>query len=250
MWERIRLARTYAQLTQEQLGEDVGVSKSAVAQWETKDPAKRTQPTLDNLKAISARTGAPVSWLMDDQVEIDPHWRERLKSMESREVGNVVAFSRPPGAAPRAVAEPPSEYAVPVPAGRLIPVVGHAKLGDNAHFVELEYPAGHGDGYIDMPSNDPNAYALRCDGDSMTPRIKHGEFVVIEPNRTIAAGDEVLVKAIDGRVMVKEFLYRREGRVHLLSVNEEHRPIVLEQSQVEAMHFVAAIVKTARWVQP
>ena len=50
---------------------------------------------------------------------------------------------------------------IPIRAGRRIPVVGHARLGDNGHFVELEHPVGHGDGYIDLPTADPNAYALR-----------------------------------------------------------------------------------------
>ncbi|MEN9316499.1 MAG: hypothetical protein RIS35_2892, partial [Pseudomonadota bacterium] len=66
----------------------------------------------------------------------------------------------------------------PYPSGNRIPVVGTAQLGDNGHFVELEYPVGHGDGYVDIASRDPNAYALRCRGDSMKPRIQAGEFVV------------------------------------------------------------------------
>lgn len=132
--------------------------------------------------------------------------------------------------------------------GNRIPVVGSARLGDNGTFVELEYPVGHGDGHINLPSDDSNAYALRCVGDSMTPRIRNGEFVVVEPNREVSNGDEVLVKATGGRVMVKTFLYRRDGRVHLLSVNEAHPPLAIDESEVEAMHYVAAIVKPTRWV--
>lgn len=133
-----------------------------------------------------------------------------------------------------------------IPAGR-VPVVGHARLGDNGHFVELQYPVGHGDGFLDMPSNDENAYAVRCEGDSMTPRIRAGEFVLIEPNHPVSNGDEVLVKARDGRVMVKQFLYRRDGAIRLLSVNEAHSPITLQEDEVVAMHYVAAIVKSVKW---
>lgn len=129
-----------------------------------------------------------------------------------------------------------------------IPVVGGARLGDNGHFVELEYPAGHGDGYIDIPSSDPNAYALRCEGDSMSPRIKHGEFVIVEPGHAVVAGDEVVVKASDGRVMVKTFLYRRDGRVHLDSVNEAHPRVAIDEAQIDALHYVGAIAKASRWV--
>jgi len=134
----------------------------------------------------------------------------------------------------------------PYPSGKRIPVVGSAQLGDNGHFVELEYPVGYGDGWVDVLSTDPNAYALRCRGDSMRPRIRDGEYIVAEPNREVAPGDQVVVKARDGRVMVKTYLYRRDGRIHLQSVNESHPSIVLLPDEVEAMHCVTNI--TTRYV--
>lgn len=123
-----------------------------------------------------------------------------------------------------------------------IPVVGTAQLGDNGYWAELEYPVGHGDGYISWPSRSGNAYALRCRGDSMKPRIKSGEYVIVAPDKPISPGDEVLVKARDGRVMVKELLYVREGIVHLNSVNVMHERIQIPRSDIEAMHYVAGVV--------
>lgn len=137
---------------------------------------------------------------------------------------------------------------IPLPPGRRIPVVGTAQLGDNGHWAELDYPVGHGDGYLDFPSRDKDAYGVRCKGDSMLPRIKDGEFVVIEPNRKVDHGDEVLVKAKDGRVMVKIFLYAAQGRTHFMSVNEAHAPIAIDSDQIERLHFVAAIVKPSMWL--
>lgn len=131
----------------------------------------------------------------------------------------------------------------------LVPVVGSAQLGDNGHWSELEYPVGHGDGYISYPTKDPNAYALRCYGDSMKPRIKEGEFVIVEPNSEPQNGDEVLVRTTDDRVMVKTLLYKRDGRVHLLSINEAHPPQSIALQDVEKIHPIAAIVKKALWVK-
>ncbi len=136
---------------------------------------------------------------------------------------------------------------IPITKWRAIPVVGRAQLGDNGHWADLEYPVGHGDGYIDFPTQDPNAYALKCEGDSMRPRIKAGEFVVIEPNQPIEPGDEVLVKSKDGRVMVKEFLYKRGGRTHLISANDAHKPIAFADDEIEKMHFVRAICRPSSW---
>lgn len=132
--------------------------------------------------------------------------------------------------------------------GRL-PVIGAAKLGDNGHFCELEYPVGHGDGFIEWPSRDENAYCLRCTGESMKPRIRHGEFVVIEPNHECVPGDEVLVVANDGRVMIKLLGYIRDGMLHLDSVNELHPRISILMTEVSKLQYVAGIAKAALWNQ-
>lgn len=136
---------------------------------------------------------------------------------------------------------------VPITNWKAIPVVGMAQLGDNGYWADLEYPVGHGEGFVTFPTNDPDAYALKCEGDSMRPRIKAGEFVVIEPNHEPEPGDEVLVKSVDGRVMVKEFLYRRDGRTHLISTNDAHPPVAFTDAEIEKMHFVAGIAKRAMW---
>lgn len=126
-----------------------------------------------------------------------------------------------------------------------VPVVGTAQLGDHGYWHELDYPPGHGDGFVSYPSRDPNTYALRVKGDSMRPRIKPGEFVIIEPNSPPQTGDEVLVQTKDGRSMIKQLGARRNGLVELLSVNEQdHRPITIETSDILRMHPVAAIVKS------
>ncbi|MFM0218250.1 S24 family peptidase [Paraburkholderia caledonica] len=130
---------------------------------------------------------------------------------------------------------------------RGVPVLGFAQLGDNGHFVDIEYPVGYGDGFVAAPTQDKDAYALRCVGDSMRPRIKDREFVVVEPNHVVEPGDEVLVKSKDGRVMVKEFLYERHGRVHLISVNETHAPIAIDKDNIEKMHYVGWIAKPSAW---
>lgn len=130
-----------------------------------------------------------------------------------------------------------------------IPVVGRAKLGDeNCFFSDLEYPVGNGDGFIQWPTKDQNAYALLCIGDSMNPRIKHGEFVVIEPNREVHPGDEVVVKDANDRVMVKQFAYQRSGLNYFVSVNENYAPFSLDPSEIKLMHYVAGIAKPSLWI--
>jgi phage repressor protein C with HTH and peptisase S24 domain len=127
-----------------------------------------------------------------------------------------------------------------------VPVVGSAQLGEG-YRAELEYPVGHGDGYINYSTKDKGAYALRCKGDSMRPRIRDGEFVVILPSHPINPNDEVLIKCIKGRVMVKTFKKVTKELVYLESINENFPEITIPINDIESMQYVAAIVKKAEW---
>ena len=136
---------------------------------------------------------------------------------------------------------------IPIIKAKNVPVVGKAQLGDNGHWCEIDYPTGHGDGYIAHATKDENAYALRCVGDSMKPRINNGEFVIVEPNTEAQPGDEVLVKSTDGRVLIKIYLYKRDGSLYLQSVNEAHPIIAIPLENVEKLHFISAIIKSVNW---
>lgn len=130
-----------------------------------------------------------------------------------------------------------------------VPVVGTAQLGDDGYWHELEYPVGQGEGFVRYPTADPNTYALRVKGDSMWPRIKPGEFVVIEPNGPLITGEEVMVQTVDGRSMIKLLISQRDGLVELHSINGEHKPITLESAQIAKMHYVGGILKKSRYYE-
>lgn len=130
-----------------------------------------------------------------------------------------------------------------------VPVVGVAQLGADGYWTEGEYPVGHGDGRVRWPTSDPNAYAVAVRGESMAPRIRHGEFVIVEPNHPVVQGEEVLVVTRDGRSMVKVLKYRRGGRVYLESINADHQDISLDEAaEVAKIHYVSGIAKAAMHV--
>lgn len=139
--------------------------------------------------------------------------------------------------------EPGKEHLDPPPGFSWPPIVGTAQLGDDGYWLELNFPTGHGDGFVLYPSRDPNAYALRCKGDSMRPRIKPGEFVVAEPNHAYSPGDEVVIRDNKGRVMVKVFNFERGGVIEVSSINEDHKPISIDRSEIKVIHYVAGIFK-------
>lgn len=121
---------------------------------------------------------------------------------------------------------------------RNVPIVGTVEGGLEGY---LEHTPD-GDGSVDFPAKNDMTYALRVRGDSMRPRIKSGEFIVVDPNASPNPGDDVVVVCTDGRKMVKELMYIRDGEVTLGSISDGFHPISLQLSDVEALHYVAAIV--------
>lgn len=120
-----------------------------------------------------------------------------------------------------------------------VPVVGEVKGGDDGYLDELQYPVGHGDGFVDYPASDPQAYALRVRGDSMYPRYKAGEFIVVEPSLEAQPGDDVVVSLKDGRKLLKELNWIRDGEVQLLSSNNHFGPMTIQLEDVLYIQLVS-----------
>lgn len=223
--ERLRLAREHKGLTQDELALVSGVKQGTISKIE-----RGGQNSSGFDAELSYAVNVHAMWLKTGDKKFTPDWitGEGKKHLNYLEESNA-------------------EYAPELGRYRQIPIVGIAQLGDNGHWCEIDYPTGYGDGYINYPSKDAQAYALRCIGDSMKPRIRNGEFVIVEPNSEAISGDEVLVKANDGRVMVKILLYKRDGRVYLQSLNEAHPSLSIKLDDIAVIHPIAAIVKSMLW---
>lgn len=120
-----------------------------------------------------------------------------------------------------------------------LPVVGEVRGGSEGYLEELQYPVGHGEGVVEHPTADPNAYALRVRGDSMHPRYRAGEFVIVEPNIEAQPGDDVVVLCVNGRKLLKELNWKRDGEVQLLSINNGYDPLTLSLSEIMSIQLVA-----------
>lgn len=198
---------------QTELAKVAGVGRAWVNQWIS---GLAKSMSYDAAKRINAAYGYSIDWLMDG-------------------IG--------PKGAPRLMASDVEPEELPI-AGDQVPVVGYVMGGDRGFFDEPGYATGHGEGYVTYPTKDKNTYALRVRGDSMRPRAKPGEYVVVMPNQPVNSGDEVVVRTKDGRVMVKVLGPRRGGLVELQSINElDHPPITLEEHEIEKMHYVGGIAK-------
>lgn len=218
--QRLRTARKYRKLSQGGLEKLSGVGQGSISKIERGDQ----DSSAFDIELATALDINPL-WLKTGDERYAPPWLMMPNCNISEPVNAITNLLR------------------------LVPVRGSAQLGDNRHWCDMEFPAGVGDGYIKFPTEDDDAYALRCVGDSMRPRIKNGEFVIIEPNTEVKAGEEVLIRAHDGRVMVKTYLYDREGYLYFQSVNENHPIISISREEIAIMHYVAAVVKSSHWIK-
>ena len=74
LWQRLRTARKYADLRQEDISRVCKVTRSAVAQWEAKEPEKRTTPAIDQVREIAKLCRLPLEWLLNDSANTDDVW--------------------------------------------------------------------------------------------------------------------------------------------------------------------------------
>ncbi|MEG9475758.1 LexA family transcriptional regulator [Mannheimia indoligenes] len=130
------------------------------------------------------------------------------------------------------------------PKNGIIPVVGEAMMGrdETLRLEELRT------GYINLYSSDSEAYAVRGKGSSMEPRIKSGEYIVLEPNTPALNGDDVLVCTVNDEYMIKTLDWHRNGEYRFSSINNDHPPFNLQDNEVRYVHTVGAIVKASRFI--
>lgn len=125
-----------------------------------------------------------------------------------------------------------------------VKVVGEATMGSDGcvNIEEIHL------GYMDIYTSDPKAFCLRVKGSSMEPRIHSGEFVLVEPQRPYNNGDDVFVRTVSGKNMIKVLEYERDGEYRFSSINHEHKPFNLSVNEVEAVYYVAGILKRSRFI--
>lgn len=207
--DRLTLAMRIKNISQATLGEGIGVSQTTI--WKLMNGKTSSNRKLYE---IADYLNINLNWLVSGDGEMENSQQKN----EIEYVGNIKEGS--------------------------IKVKGAAIMGTNDVFQMDEGFNGR----LKFHSDDPNAFALKVQGDSMFPRINSGEFVVIEPNIIPRSGDEVLVRTKDGRNMIKKLEFHRDYVYRFTSVNQDHPPITIDENQVDKVMFISAIVKSIRYL--
>lgn len=157
--QRIRARRDAVGLTQEKLAAACGVSRAAVAQWES----GVTRPSLDNLVKAAEALSVWLSWLTtgDQSLPDTPN-----------------PFADP---AVRNTPKPPG-----------IPVIDLARA-DQWDALHATMPTDL-ERLTDDPGLSPRTFALIIRDDSMAPEFREGDRIIVDPEVTPQPGDFVIAK--------------------------------------------------------
>jgi len=201
-------------------------SKSAITGWiKTGRVAKKHLPVLAELSSTT------LDWWHDTNAPVPPNSDGLVAHQNltrSGRSGNPVAYGLSQ-----------SGYRIP---RQTVAVAFAARLAEEG-FVDTETAAGS----VLFSSDDAEAFAVRCIGDAMSPRIEHGEFVLVEPGRPPLPGRDVYVRLVSGTVAIRRLAYERDGRVHLECINRRHPPQAVALDEIAAIYPVAARIESFRF---
>jgi len=122
-----------------------------------------------------------------------------------------------------------------------VPVINRVSAGYPRDFTDLSYPPRVADEYVSCPDvHDPDAFAARVHGDSMTPKYREGDIVIFTPAGQPKNGDDCFVRFDDGHTTFKRAFFEADERgaavIRLQPRNEKYRPQVVAAERVTGLY--------------
>ncbi len=120
---------------------------------------------------------------------------------------------------------------------RRIPVISYAQAGAKGYFDESGYPTGNGWDELLFPEiNDTHAYALEISGDAVEPVYRDGDTIIVSPAASLRRGDRVIIRTVDGEMIIKQLARRGARKIELLALNSPNPDRTLPTEQVAFIH--------------
>ena len=173
-------------------------------------------PGGENLQKIAAVFCVNLNWLLTGEGEMfikKPYHVE--KEEESR------AFAEEIGAM----------YVKPVPVLGYVPAGFPSEIPDDA-IIE----------WVTLPDIPEGSFVFIAHGDSMSPVIRDGDYVVVHPNREIVSGNIVMYQNEWGEVSIKRFR-RKNDKIFFVPENPEY-PII--EYNPEKHRILGKVIKAFR----
>ncbi len=130
-----------------------------------------------------------------------------------------------------------------------VPVVNSVAAGYPREFTDLGYPARVADEYVRCPDlSDPDAFAARVVGDSMSPLYTEGDIVIFSPAKPIKDGCDCFVRLEPDHETTFKRVYSEtdhdgQAVIRLQPLNSAFPPRTLPREQVAAMFAAVNVIK-------
>lgn len=215
--ERIRSLRIKAGLSQDKLGQDVGVSRNAVSLWE-----KGGEITSPNLRKLADLLGTTIGY-------IDAGHQNENLPQRTNDNSNVAAQNH---GSVGSLAEAKGVDTWP----RDLKIVGHVKAGVEGFF--LDQGEHHGMAYRPPALRDvANAFAVYVQDESMMERYEPGDILWVHPTRPVKPGDFVVIELTDHQAFIKKLVRRTTGYIECIQLNPK-KPIKYDPKKVKRIYKV------------
>lgn len=208
--DRLREARENKELDQATLSSKAGVVTRTLQRWEKGEQV----PDGISIMKLAKATGVSASWLLTGEGEM---YETQVRP------GNVYTL-------PTTMRRP----------ARLIdlPLISSVPAGKVATTFHPDYV----DDYVTVDDvKDPQAFALKVRGNSMSPRIEDGDIVIVSPQAESRNGDICVIR-VAGEDTLKKVKF--EGNyIHLIPLNPEFEPVTVRKKEVDFVWKVVKLIK-------
>ena len=214
MNEKIYMLRKRHNMTLEEVGNAVGVSKSTVRKWESGEIANMRRDKIATLARALHTTPAYLMGWTDDQ--------DQDQDQDLTPASNII----------------------PMPTMRKIPLVGNIACGEPIlaeENIECE---------VDIPDNIRADFALRCKGRSMEgANIFDGDIVYIRKQEMVDNGQiaAVLIEDMEAEATLKRVYYNpEEGELRLVPENPNEWTKVFRGEELNSIRILGLAVGLTR----
>lgn len=205
--------------------------------WEhAPEPLRRQLARLASERRAAGRLAEIVSKRSAGGAGLDEAWR-------SGELARLVERLAPQ--TPGSQDGEPLDRALP----QEVPLINSVAAGLPTEFTDLGYPARVADEYIRCaPLDDPDAFAARITGDSMTPQYLEGDIVVFSPVRPVRSGMDCFARLEpDNETTFKRVYFQTspDGRelIRLQPLNPAYPARVLDREQVAGLYAAVSVTR-------
>lgn len=206
-----------------------------LARWTSAPGSIRT--TVSDLQRKSRAVDALAARLRERGVD-ELHKSGELESLIGRISGHVGAGGKRS-----------ASVSAPIPLPVQVPVINSVQAGYPSEFTDLGYPARVADSYVSAPDvMDPDAFAARVVGDSMSPTYREGDIVVFSPERDTKPGSDCFVRfERDGETTFKRVYFETgsggEELIRLQPLNSAYPPQEVGREEVAGLYTAVFVVR-------